>query len=79
MWIDGTKNEDKGESTTVETLDSAPADYNCKADTVNVTVHYYRDDGLYYNAKDTKRDRAAVGYLDLVEQLERRQRHLRFP
>ena len=54
VWIDGTKNEDKGESTTVETLDSAPADYNCKADTVNVTVHYYRDDGLYYNAKDTK-------------------------
>ena len=38
----------------METLDSAPADYNCKADTVNVTVHYYRDDGLYYNAKDTK-------------------------
>lgn len=54
VWIDGTKNEDKGESTTVGTLDSAPADYNCKADTVNVTVHYYRDDGLYYNAKDTK-------------------------
>ena len=54
VWIDGTKNEGKGESTTVETLDSAPADYNCKADTVNVTVHYYRDDGLYYNAKDTK-------------------------
>ena len=54
VWIDGTKNEDKGESTTVETLDSAPADYNCKADTVNVIVHYYRDDGLYYNAKDTK-------------------------
>lgn len=53
VWIDGTKNEDDGESTKAETLDSAPADYNCKASTVNVTVHYYRDDGLYFNAEDT--------------------------
>jgi pullulanase len=52
VWIDGTKNEDKGEATTVETLDSAPADYACTAKTVNVTVHYYRDDGLYFNAND---------------------------
>ena len=53
VWIDGTKNPDQGESTTVETLDSAPADYACKADTVKVKVHYNRDDGLYYNAEDT--------------------------
>ena len=53
MWIDGTKYEDQGESTTVETLDSAPSDYECKANTVTVKVHYNRDDGLYYNAEDT--------------------------
>ena len=53
VWIDGTKYEDQGESTTVETLDSAPSDYECKANTVTVKVHYNRDDGLYYNAEDT--------------------------
>ena len=53
VWIDGTKYEDQGESTTVETLDSAPSDYGCKANTVTVKVHYNRDDGLYYNAEDT--------------------------
>ena len=53
VWIDGTKYPDQGEATTVETLDSAPADYACKANTVKVKVHYNRDDGLYYNAEDT--------------------------
>lgn len=53
VWIDGTKYLDQGEATTVETLDSAPADYACKANTVKVKVHYNRDDGLYYNAEDT--------------------------
>ena len=53
VWIDGTKYEDQGESTTVETLDSAPSDYECKTNTVTVKVHYNRDDGLYYNAEDT--------------------------
>ena len=67
MWIDGTKYPDQGEATTVETLDSAPADYACKANTVKVKVHYNRDDGLYYNAEDTKHHCAAVGYLDLVD------------
>ncbi|MFC2619009.1 MAG: type I pullulanase, partial [Bifidobacterium dentium] len=53
VWIDGTKYQDQGESTTIETLDSAPSDYACKANAVTVKVHYNRDDGLYYNAEDT--------------------------
>ena len=53
VWIDGTKYQDQGESTTIETLDSAPSNYACKANTVTVKVHYNRDDGLYYNAEDT--------------------------
>lgn len=53
VWIDGTKYPDQGESTTVETLDAAPADYKCTAATVKVKVHYNRDDGLYFNSEDT--------------------------
>ena len=53
VWIDGTKYPDQGESTTVETLDAAPADYECTAATVKVKVHYNRDDGLYFNSEDT--------------------------
>lgn len=38
-----------------QTLTDAPADYvsSCKGYDVNVTVHYYREDGLYFNASDT--------------------------
>lgn len=53
VWIDGTKHEDQGEVSETETLDMPPSDYSCTAQTVKVTVHYYRDDGLYYNAEDT--------------------------
>ncbi|RYQ04475.1 Amylopullulanase [Bifidobacterium pseudolongum subsp. globosum] len=47
VWVDGT-----GDAS--ETLTEAPADYKCKADKVDVTVHYMRNDGLYFNAADTE-------------------------
>ncbi|WP_026645405.1 type I pullulanase [Bifidobacterium sp. AGR2158] len=47
VWIDGTGDADT-------TLAEAPADYKCKADKVDVTVHYMRNDGLYFNAADTE-------------------------
>ena len=48
IWIDGTADPSA-------TLTAAPEDY-VKANTaydVNITVHYYRDDGLYFNSSDT--------------------------
>ncbi|WP_026647354.1 alpha-amylase family glycosyl hydrolase [Bifidobacterium minimum] len=48
VWIDGTSSD--GESTT---LTEAPSSYDCKATDVTVKVHYYRSDGLYFNASDT--------------------------
>ncbi|PAU67482.1 type I pullulanase [Bifidobacterium criceti] len=47
VWIDGTADADT-------TLTEAPADYKCKADKVDVTVHYMRNDGLYFNAADAE-------------------------
>ena len=47
VWIDGTGDADT-------TLTEAPSDYKCKADKVDVTVHYMRNDGLYFNADDTE-------------------------
>nr|WP_242500104.1 type I pullulanase [Bifidobacterium pseudolongum] len=47
VWVDGTGDADA-------TLTEAPADYKCKADKVDVTVHYMRNDGLYFNADDTE-------------------------
>ncbi|KFI57566.1 type I pullulanase [Bifidobacterium choerinum] len=47
VWVDGTGDADA-------TLTEAPADYKCKADKVDVTVHYMRNDGLYFNAGDTE-------------------------
>lgn len=47
VWIDGAGDADA-------TLTEAPADYKCKADKVDVTVHYMRNDGLYFNADDTE-------------------------
>ncbi|MFR0558136.1 type I pullulanase [Pseudoscardovia radai] len=49
IWIDGTAADPSA------TLTAAPEDY-VKANTaydVNITVHYYRDDGLYFNSSDT--------------------------
>ncbi|MDE5641829.1 MAG: alpha amylase C-terminal domain-containing protein, partial [Bifidobacterium castoris] len=45
VWVDGTGDADA-------TLAEAPADYECKADKVDVTVHYMRNDGLYFDAAD---------------------------
>ncbi|KFJ01690.1 alpha-amylase family glycosyl hydrolase [Bifidobacterium thermacidophilum] len=49
IWVDGTASDLE------QTLTAAPADYisSCKGYDVNVTVHYYREDGLYFNAGDT--------------------------
>ncbi|MFR0568380.1 type I pullulanase [Bifidobacterium apri] len=49
IWVDGTASDLE------QTLTDAPADYvsSCKGYDVNVTVHYYRDDGLYFNSSDT--------------------------
>ena len=49
IWVDGTASDLE------QTLTVAPADYvsSCKGYDVNITVHYYRDDGLYFNAGDT--------------------------
>ncbi|MCH4842722.1 type I pullulanase [Bifidobacterium pseudolongum] len=47
VWVDSTGDADA-------TLTEAPADYKCKADKVDVTVHYMRNDGLYFNADDTE-------------------------
>ncbi|WP_033517795.1 type I pullulanase, partial [Bifidobacterium cuniculi] len=41
VWIDGTGDADS-------TLDTAPADYACKAASVELTVHYQRLDGMYF-------------------------------
>ncbi len=45
VWVDGTGDANA-------TLTEAPADYKCKADKVDVTVHYMRNDGLYFDAAD---------------------------
>ncbi|WP_238608898.1 pullulanase-associated domain-containing protein [Bifidobacterium animalis] len=45
VWVDGTGADDV-------TLDKAPADYRCTAQKVDVTIHYMRNDGLYFNAAD---------------------------
>ena len=42
VWIDGV-------NSSRETQLEAPADYKCKADKLDVTVHYMRNDGLYFN------------------------------
>ncbi|MGN0109816.1 MAG: type I pullulanase [Bifidobacterium sp.] len=49
IWVDGTASDLE------QTLTAAPADYisSCTGYDVDVTVHYYRDDGLYFNAGDT--------------------------
>ncbi|KFJ07279.1 Amylopullulanase [Bifidobacterium thermophilum] len=49
IWVDGTASDLE------QTLTVAPADYvsSCTGYDVDVTVHYYRDDGLYFNAGDT--------------------------
>ncbi|MEE1296244.1 MAG: type I pullulanase [Bifidobacterium sp.] len=47
IWVDGTSSDPE------QTLTSAPAGYACKADKVELTIHYMRTDGLYYNAADT--------------------------
>lgn len=49
IWVDGTGSDPE------QTLTEAPADYvsSCTGYNVNVTVHYYREDGLYFNAADT--------------------------
>lgn len=49
IWVDGTASDLE------QTLTSAPADYisSCTGYDVDITVHYYRDDGLYFNAGDT--------------------------
>lgn len=48
VWVDGTA--ENGADTTLTT---APDTYACTAKTVKVTVHYNREDGLYFNANDT--------------------------
>ncbi|MDD6461175.1 MAG: type I pullulanase, partial [Bifidobacteriaceae bacterium] len=49
IWVDGTGSDPE------QTLTEAPADYvsSCTGYNVTVTVHYYREDGLYFNAADT--------------------------
>lgn len=46
IWVDGTGDADT-------TLTEAPADYTCAADAIDVTVHYLRSDGIYFDATDT--------------------------
>ena len=46
VWIDGTGDANQTQTT-------APADYKCTVQKVDVTVHYNRSDGKYFNAEDT--------------------------
>ncbi|NEG69258.1 type I pullulanase [Bifidobacterium choloepi] len=51
VWIDASNYDGTGDDPATQT--TQPSDYSCKASTVDVTIHYYRNDGLYYNAADT--------------------------